>query len=983
MIACTIGGVSVLVANAGFSLVDALENRSILTLTVLDSPGTANYTRGQPVSFSDSSTGLSYNGFVNTSAPTKLGIAGPFVAHVITTMDKQYLLDKRTNSTNFLNWYAGDIATNFVDSTLASEGVTAPYATHRDSTAANFNQGLLSGVVGTSNIGDGDLELLPSGSTVTISESVNADFATGFLNNTQAINNTLTPTTVSALKFQSTLSVPLVANFAYVKVWQGALTIGTNDTLNYDVWCASTSPGSAIAVDLTCSDGTLLHNVALLVDQNNLAVGPATDLSTYAKDRWYTRTIALTGLTGKTVNAVTIASAGTGAGTYTGYVKNCYLGSQVGSPFFGLTTTTPNVNPPLVVSYSGFSVTLTSVTAVNVWVPGNSYRISNGYTIDPVKLLGSSIVTWINGNVSGASVVLSASYDGGNTYAACTNNAALPALPAGSNVVGLTLTLKEALNTTGPDPTLLPTLNNVAITVNSAPKATKSDIVTSFYSAATWNAGTYNLLGLASDGVGITCVAPLTRNWSDLIVTGQSLFPNYANISESASTGAYVMTVPGTTASPVPQGQSRLDFAGSFVNFTLEVDLKFNQTTAGSQLGITYRQTYWDNANNTFGYYFGLANGEPSNQNLIFGYGSNSSTPAFTQLATATFTPVINTTYHVKIVVNGSSHQIYFNGAGTPTISVTDFNTLTTGYIGLRFFGAVTAATTFTYTFDNFVLDGVVANNGTWLSPSTSISSLVTCGPSAIAWTESNTSVSGVAGNSIAIVQTSIDGGATYQTCTNGGAIPNLLVGTTVTGLSLLTKISLSTTPGGFNPEVARLVWRVLGQYPGATGTRSTVPLGLDTATRANVGSGFGTGTDGQTYTQVGTATTNLTSNHLQIVNTTGNVFMIYGSRTGGDLEGTVRFTLSASGLPAGMVLRYLDTNNYYLFTASTTTLTLTRRIAGTSTTLQTASMALSTSTLYRMRFRVVGSGPVSVYGRVWASGSAESTSWSITAISA
>lgn len=103
MISCTIGDNAGLVANAGFSLVDALENRSILTVTILDSPGTANYTRGQPLSFSDSAINLSYNGFVNTSQPTKLGIAGPFVAHVITTMDNQYRLDKRTNSKNYLD----------------------------------------------------------------------------------------------------------------------------------------------------------------------------------------------------------------------------------------------------------------------------------------------------------------------------------------------------------------------------------------------------------------------------------------------------------------------------------------------------------------------------------------------------------------------------------------------------------------------------------------------------------------------------------------------------------------------------------------------------------------------------------------------------------------------------------------------------------------------------------------------------------------
>src|SRR5579859_3401815 len=196
-LSCTISGVSVSILNGSIRIVNALENRAILSFTVIDSAGTANYTRGMPVVLTDSVQGTIYTGYVQTSAPLKDGLSTSYVEHAITCMDTQYLLDKRTNSTNYLNWYAGNIITNFIDSTLAAEGVTAPYGSHADVTAANFNQGVISGEMGatttnSANTSDGDiqlvtasttvtsdLELLSAGSTVTITENTTANFATG------------------------------------------------------------------------------------------------------------------------------------------------------------------------------------------------------------------------------------------------------------------------------------------------------------------------------------------------------------------------------------------------------------------------------------------------------------------------------------------------------------------------------------------------------------------------------------------------------------------------------------------------------------------------------------------------------------------------------------------------------------------------------------------------------------------------------------
>jgi hypothetical protein len=183
------------------------------------------------------------------------------------------------------------------------------------------------------------------------------------------------------------------------------------------------------------------------------------------------------------------------------------------------------------------------------------------------------------------------------------------------------------------------------------------------------------------------------------------------------------------------------------------------------------------------------------------------------------------------------------------------------------------------------------------------------------------------------------------------------------------------------SPSVTDLIWRVLGPYPGASGTRDTAPIGNDTMSRSNVVGGFGTGFDGQTYTQVGTATVALTSNEALITNTTGDAHAVYGNRTWTDEEGTCRFALSASTISAGIELRYNDANNLYRFSASTTTLTLTKIRNSTPTTVATVAMALSTGTFYRMRFRLTGSTSVSLQGKVWADGTLEPLAFSVSGV--
>lgn len=948
MISCTISNVAVEVLNNSFTLTDPLEQDTTLVLTVIDHTGTANFTRGQPVEFSDSIAEIDYVGYVNTSAPIKPGLASALIEHLVTCMGTRYRLNKRTNSKNYLAQYTGDIVTDFIDSTLAAEGVTAPYATHRDSTTADFNTGILSGTAGYTDGSDGDLELLKAGSDLTIAETTTANFASGTLTNVTATGNALTPTSTTAISCSAILSGALTGAYMAVKIWSGSMTVGTLDTLNYDIWISGLP--ATCGVDLYFSDGSKMSTATTIpVDQNSISSAPTTDLSGFANSAWYTRNIPLlSGLNAKVINSVVIVLTGASAGTYTAYVKNAYLTSQSGNKFFAVGATTTNVNPPQSFGYVGFQLSSLLSSVVNVFIADNANRVSSSYSIDIVKLLRSSLITWIAAQ-SLASVSISASYDGGASYAVCTNNAALPALPPGTNVAGLSIRLKESFMASGStDPTVFPILNSVNVTLLSAPNATKSDIVQSYITNTNWNTGTYGG-DVVLSGNTIT-VGPTSRNWNDNLITSQTFTVLAGSPVQSASSGKYNITNPSGAGA-----LSSLDFAGVANDFIYDIDVTVGSGTAAL---VYYRNP---TKNTSKGYYLQL--------NAASGTIFLLRDPGTVVLGSITSAITGGSTYHLKIIVKGSLHTIYLGGV--LYFTVTDATYPDPGYFVL---GSEYVTGSATCSFDNAVISP--GNTGTWQSSSVSISSLTTCGLSAIYWAETGTTNQSVAN---ILVQTSIDGGSTFQTCTNNGPIPNLTSGTNVTGKTIIVLVTMNTISNTATPILSQLVWRVLGAYPGSSGTRSTIPLGNDTMVRANQ-SGAGTAFDGQPYTKVGTGTDAIASKKLTITNTTGDVHEVLGTRTGTDLDGTVEFSLDASADSGGMELRYVDVNNFYRLQITTTTISIVKKLSGVATTLATASVTLSINTAYWMRFRVVGANPATLTGRVWASGVLEPTAWQVTA---
>jgi hypothetical protein len=963
----TIGSVTypnIAIIEDQFDFTASLQERGRFQCDVIDYTGN-HFVRGEIVTVSDPVLGNVCTAFIDTDKEVPEYPTG-WITHTIDCIGLEWLAGKRTYTRTYTtSSTAGKILVDMLSSVLSQEGIYQNYAEQYDSTQTDFSFGILSGTAATLNVDDGNLELQQAGSNLTIVEDTTAQFATGTLSNCVASGNALMPTTVSGLEVLATLPFAQIAGLLNVNFWSGSKALGTNDTLNFTMFIASTSPAITISIGLLFSDLTFTTGI---LDQNGFAIDAATDISANAKDQWYVRAFSLTPYNGKTVSKVYVSFGGTSQGVYTCYIQNVYLSSSPGSPFFSTTATTTQLNPMVVASSTGYAST-SVIAAVNPVVnPSISIRTSPAYNIDPVKLLRSSLVTTLTGGTAGGGCSLSVSYDGGATYHPCVNNAPLPALPAGSNISGLTMTLQEGF-TVGSNPTILPTFESVSIALVSAPNATKSDVVTAFATQAAWNTGTLTKTVALVNGDLTT--TGINEGWNKNLILNQTFFTtNSTKANQSVSKGTYTNIVVVDSSTDM-LCVARLDWAGTVTNssFSLDIDVSVPSTfNFSSEAQISYFRTYWNSSNlkvGNGGYTLTLQQSGPASNIGVY-RGTNSSTNTATTLALVTQ----NAPSHVKITVVSGLHTIYFDNNPIPVFTFTD-TTYTSGQIGIgahTYFQNPNGGGPGTFTFANPVISPTPTVS--WIGPSASISSLVTCGNTVISWTELNTGT-----DSAVFIESSIDGGATYQTCINGSPIPGLISGMSVAGLSVKLAVNFYVNPSAFSlPILRQLVWRVLGAYPGSSGTRSTAPLGNDMSITRTVGSGWNPAFDGQSYTQVGTGATAVSGGEATITNTTGDVHMALGSRTWGDVDGTVRFAFSASTISAGIELRYVDANNFYRLQANTTTVSIIKRSLGVSLTLATVSVAIPINTYYYLRFRVVGSGPIALFGNVWQSGALEPT---------
>lgn len=698
LLTVTISGKAYDVLEGSFAYTEAISGRSTCTFTVEDATGTVHFAFRQQVRVTHSVRGEIFRGYINSAQETNLP---PNAANQIQVgcIDEHWIADKRPFEGNeFANQFAGDIAA-FLASQLAADGITAAYAIDHDTTITDFAEGTLSGVVAAASVGstlsgDGDLELAPAGNTVTISEQSFTDFGQGTLTNVQANGmgtlgtGSLSLLSVVALKMTGTASIPGGGNlYAYEKIWAGNVAIASGYTLQYDVWVASTSPQIQAGVDLIMTDGTAMRDVGgqACVDQQSLKAHPGTDLSGFANDQWYTRTISLTPLAGKTTAYASIAFEGNNVGLYTAYFRNITIfdnsGNGVGlifAPFPG----TLNINPAQPLSNNGY--TGVSVSIVTSYQQSGT-RTSPNYALTAAGIARTSLISWQqtiptdpNAKSSGASysLTVSASLDGGNTWQVCTSGQPIPGLMPGLNLTGQTLTFKETLSNTTTDPTQTPALTLLQATVQPSYASVKQDVKTVTATQTDWLAGSFTGTALFNGGLTIN---GYTRTWDSASTTGQTLYG--ANTPSMFVSSRQLVLRSGNNTDV----RARMDFAGQWQNFTAEVDLLVGTVVNTSQnTGIVYRTTGWQNGNDTYAY-----SAYVNQTQIVLATGTNSSSGSgtFTALSTVALTLASGNMHRLKVVVNGNNHQVYLDDV--LYININDSTYTGAGYLGLRLYNAV------------------------------------------------------------------------------------------------------------------------------------------------------------------------------------------------------------------------------------------------------------------------------------------------------
>jgi hypothetical protein len=790
---------------------------------IFDIPDTIGYslTQNQVVQVTDTVTSaILYTGFIDSIADVAFPGNTGIKTRAVTCKDNRWRVEKRIwTGQEFPGWMAGDVAAKMHQAVLASEGVTAAYAFDHDYDTTTFGQGTLVGTVAANN----QLTLAASGTDFTKTEALTSDFATGTLTNVVAANNTLALTSYKAIKYSGSAGANLDNNnlYAFRKIWAGSYTLVSGDKILYDQWIDSRSPEIKISLDFQFSDGTWMHDSATYTDfqdQNVIPLSAATDLKGWADDQWYSRTcIVPPAQAGKVIVAIYLDIEGEKGGNYVGYFKNIRITNSsnvVQRTIFATNATAMNAN--VRASSNGYFDLQAAV--VTVYEDSGS-RVSPSRSISGVGIVKGSVISWVEIDAAqpttGAStqyppqVLVEASYDDGATYMACTNHQPLPGLIVGMNTGGRSIILKQTLSVGGPNPEMAPVLDTCSFSVYSAAAASKSDFVDIRGTQALLNSGTLTNATSYTDGIKTT---GQYRDWDNLDISSQTLWglSGAGNPQQGAQTGYFFLRTDGGL-----DCRSQFNFAGQWQNFIAEIDIHIVSSGSGNEYELVYRTTGWNNNNNTYAYVAGL-----TASTVTLRRAANGGAPAFTTISNVSLSLTVGNWYRLKVVANGSNHQVYVNDV--LFINVTDATYTAAGYLGVRFWNG--SASRDSAHFDNFGVIGYesdLISVSSWTTPALALSG--TLFDSRLNWDADIPSSSNL------LVESTLDNGTTWATCTNGGQIPQLVNGYNAAGKSL--KVRYSMTNQSVNLPIAILGHSVfvLGQYS-ASGTRVSPVLALDAA---------------------------------------------------------------------------------------------------------------------------------------------------------
>ena len=783
----------------GVVIDDIAQQTTQCSFAVYDATG-LTLQQKQEVSISESDLGVLYTGYID-SYETTLYQPTTNKLWVVRCADGHWLVDKRVYTGPEMNGrMAGDIVGALHQSYLVSEGINAIYTIDHDYDATTFGTGSLSGVSALAN----GLELAKAGTTYTFTENTTAEWNTGTTTNCGGFSNTLMPDSNQGVKMtgQAMAQGTSTNLFTYYKIWNGSQSVASGDYIEYYLWISSTSPKIIGCPDFICSDGTTVRDNPN-VDQYGIQAHPLIDLTGYANDQWMCRRVTLgSQIQGKNITTCCVALEGDDPGIYTFYVHSIRLCNSSGTTKVWFNQSGYGLNTTQQLSTVGYQ----NVKVTSVWLYNdNAVRTSPAYSLTGVGMAGNSLVSWqawqpVQTGGYGSfpqQLMVETSCDGGASWQECTNHGAIASVIPGMNCSGRTVKLRQTIHIGGPDPTVVSYFYNCTIMVQPTFSVSKTDV---WHGDVSGNMGdgTLSTVNNNSDGIALD---GYYKDWEDgTPLTGITMFYS-GGIAASMSNYFRTLSLRTETAQGV---WVRLDNVGSHQNFTAELDVQLTNGS-GSGSGLLYRTTYWYNNNNTFGYCAYIADNA-----IVLGHGTNSGTQTWTGIASVAHTFTVGNWYRLKVVVNGTNHQVFVDDV--QYINATDSWFTGLGQMGMRFWN--TAGSRLNSYFGKFGLQDV--STGFRTAPTVSISGCGTVLNSFIDWEAD------VPDNCGLDVQVSTNGGGAWTSCTRGGQIPGATPGTNVAGKSLLVKAVLTANNANVTPNLKGIGWEVIGGFS-VSGSKTSV----------------------------------------------------------------------------------------------------------------------------------------------------------------
>jgi hypothetical protein len=811
----TIGGIGIVFDEDSFQASFKENERARCQFTVLDYDGSLTFQYMEHVQvFGQGFTDPIFTGYlVDDTLDKSNSMSDGMIEHKIDCVGKELIADSRTSDRLYtVPTPAGQMVLDAMSDTLTAEGVIAYYATLESSSSADWATYTQTGTIGASNLPGGDLELASAGSTLTISETTTANFAAGTLTNTQAASNALTLLAYSGLSMTATC----IGNVGDANLYW--LLYGTNTAqihdwfLEYTMWIDGSSPKIQAGIDVIYTDGSKLRTLNGGIgelDQHGLGSNPNQDLTGWANSQWYYRRIGLSAYTGKTIDHIDVAFESDQAGNYGVYfqsIKITYASSTIIDVISSFTGGSQSSNN----GYFNIKVQQATVYAQS------GTRISPSHSLASVGIYQNSLASWITSTPTGTTFALSTSFDGGATWFLSTNRTNLGIITAGTNLATLSLLIREDMAITGSTPTITPSLSQVAISIVPSYAATLTDKLYTRTSAANFNAGTLTNLLASSSGLGLN---GFWRDWakSDIntLSSDQTIWGGSSPIQTLNANQLRLQSNTGADARVQMVG------AGQRQNFTLAVNIQIPTASTGS-IGVFYRTTGFQNNDNTYGYAV-----EVSSTAITLVHGTNSASGAGTRTvigSPATVTLTVGGYYTLKIVVSGNSHKIYIDNV--QYLSLTDSTYPNQGYVGVRLYNG-TGSLLVGY-FGSLAI--LAALTGQYVSDTLSLNAVGTVGTSRIFWKDT------VPGSASILYETSINGGSTWQTASYGQEIVGLSGGTSVVGVNLLVRITITAGSEQDQPMTIGYSAWVTTQYS-ASGSAISPSLAL--AAVGQVGSTF------------------------------------------------------------------------------------------------------------------------------------------------